>query len=75
VWSYYCQYAAFNNILPNYNVSRTGYNETDLTDNKASNTKIDFCSLQAPLQMILRLFGKVSLVMVMQFIKVQTGIT
>jgi hypothetical protein len=26
----------------NYNVSRTGYNETDLTDNKASNTKIDF---------------------------------
>ena len=24
------------------NVSRTGYNETDLTDNKASNTKIDF---------------------------------
>jgi outer membrane receptor protein involved in Fe transport len=36
------QYAAFNNILPNYNVSRTGYNETDLTDNKASNTKIDF---------------------------------
>ncbi len=30
------------NLLPNYNVSRTGYNETDLTDNKASNTKIDF---------------------------------
>nr|WP_157485435.1 TonB-dependent receptor [Flavobacterium sp. ACAM 123] len=36
------QFAAFNNILPNYNVSRTGYNEVDLTDNKASNTKIDF---------------------------------
>ena len=30
------------NLLPNTNVSRTGYNETDLTDNKASNTKIDF---------------------------------
>jgi hypothetical protein len=28
--------------LPNSNVSRTGYNEIDLTDNKASNTKIDF---------------------------------
>ncbi len=28
-------------LLPNENVSRTGYNETDLTDNKASNTKID----------------------------------
>lgn len=30
------------NLLPNYNVSRTGYNEVNLTDNKASNTKIDF---------------------------------
>lgn len=30
------------NLLPNYNVSRTGYNEVSLTDNKASNTKIDF---------------------------------
>ena len=30
------------NLLPNYNVSRTGYNEVDLTNNKASNTKIDF---------------------------------
>ncbi|MFE3871338.1 TonB-dependent receptor [Flavobacterium sp. ZS1P70] len=30
------------NLLPNYNVSRTGYNEIDLTNNKASNTKIDF---------------------------------
>ena len=30
------------NLLPNTNVSRTGYNEIDLTDNKASNTKIDF---------------------------------
>jgi hypothetical protein len=61
------------NILPNYNVSRTGYNEVDLTDNKASNTKIDFPSLQAfanDLEV-----GKVSLVLVMQFIKVQTGIT
>jgi outer membrane receptor protein involved in Fe transport len=30
------------NLLPNSNVSRTGYNEVSLTDNKASNTKIDF---------------------------------
>ncbi len=29
-------------LLPNENVSRTGYNETDLTDNKARNAKIDF---------------------------------
>jgi len=28
--------------LPIDKVSRTGYNETDLTDNKASNTKVDF---------------------------------
>ena len=30
------------NLLPNKNVSRTGYNEVDLTNNKAGNTKIDF---------------------------------
>ena len=30
------------NLLPNTNVSRTGYNEVDLTDNKVANTKIDF---------------------------------
>ncbi|TDE06682.1 TonB-dependent receptor [Flavobacterium hiemivividum] len=30
------------NLLPSYNISRTGYNEVDLTDNKATNTKIDF---------------------------------
>ena len=29
------------NLLPSTNVSRTGYNEVDLTDNKVSNTKID----------------------------------
>lgn len=29
-------------VLPNYNVSRTGYNETDLTDNKVQNAKVDF---------------------------------
>ena len=29
------------NALPNYNVSRTGYNEVDLTDNKVSNSKFD----------------------------------
>ena len=32
----------FNQILPNENVSRTGYNEIDLTDNKVRNAKIDF---------------------------------
>ena len=30
------------NLLPDTNVSRTGYNEVDLTNNKAANTKIDF---------------------------------
>lgn len=30
------------NLLPSTMVSRTGYNEVDLTDNKVSNTKIDF---------------------------------
>ncbi|MFH6945658.1 TonB-dependent receptor domain-containing protein [Flavobacterium sp. FlaQc-50] len=34
--------AAAVNLLPNTNVSRTGYNEIDLTNNKAGNTKIDF---------------------------------
>ena len=34
--------AAAVNLLPSTNVSRTGYNEVDLTDNKVSNTKIDF---------------------------------
>ncbi len=34
--------AAAVNLLPSTNVSRTGYNEVDLTDNKASNAKIDF---------------------------------
>ena len=30
------------NILPNETISRTGYNETDLTDNRVANTKADF---------------------------------
>ncbi|MGV9004751.1 TonB-dependent receptor [Flavobacterium sp.] len=30
------------NILPNENVSRTGYNEVDLTDNVVKNAKVDF---------------------------------
>jgi outer membrane receptor protein involved in Fe transport len=30
------------NLLPDTNVSRTGYNEIDLTDSKAMNTKLDF---------------------------------
>jgi outer membrane receptor protein involved in Fe transport len=33
--------AAAVNLLPSYNVSRTGYNETDLTDNKVANAKVD----------------------------------
>jgi outer membrane receptor protein involved in Fe transport len=37
------------NLLPNYNVSRTGYNEVDLTNNKAANTKIDFSFHLRPL--------------------------
>lgn len=36
------QFSVFNQILPNENVSRTGYNEVDLTDNKVRNAKIDF---------------------------------
>jgi outer membrane receptor protein involved in Fe transport len=36
------QLTAFQAILPNTNVSRTGYNEIDLTDSKAMNTKLDF---------------------------------
>lgn len=36
------QFSVFNAILPNENVSRTGYNEIDLTDNKVRNAKIDF---------------------------------
>ncbi len=30
------------NLLPDTNVSRTGYNETELTDNKVRNAKVDF---------------------------------
>ena len=30
------------NILPNIDISRTGYNETDLTESVVKNTKIDF---------------------------------
>ncbi len=36
------QLAVFQAILPDYNVSRTGYNETDLTDSKAKSAKVDF---------------------------------
>lgn len=35
--------------LPSEKVSRTGYNEVDLTDNKVSNTKIDFSLHYRPL--------------------------
>jgi outer membrane receptor protein involved in Fe transport len=41
--------AAAVNLLPNYNVSRTGYNEVDLTNNKAGNTKIDYSFHLRPL--------------------------
>ncbi|MBP1225860.1 TonB-dependent receptor domain-containing protein [Flavobacterium sp. 1355] len=34
--------AGASNILPNSIVSRTGYNEIDLTNNKAANKKVDF---------------------------------
>ena len=34
--------ASLVNLLPNTNVSRTGYKEVELTDNRASNTKLDF---------------------------------
>ena len=30
------------NLLPNENITRTGYNETDLTESKVKNAKIDF---------------------------------
>ena len=30
------------NLLPNFDISRTGYNETDLTESKVKNAKIDF---------------------------------
>jgi iron complex outermembrane recepter protein len=36
------QFTAFNSILPNYNVARTGYKEQDLTDNKIKSVKADF---------------------------------
>lgn len=36
------QFPVFQGILPNENVSRTGYNEVDLTDNKVKNAKVDF---------------------------------
>ena len=47
------------NLLPNTNVSRTGYNEVDLTDNKVSNTKID-------LSLHLRPFGDEKLEVILQ---------
>jgi outer membrane receptor protein involved in Fe transport len=36
------QFAVFDAVLPNMNVSRTGYNEVDLTDNQVRNAKVDF---------------------------------
>lgn len=36
------QFTLFDAVLPNENVSRTGYNETDITDNKVRNAKVDF---------------------------------
>ncbi|TDX13318.1 TonB-dependent receptor domain-containing protein [Flavobacterium sp. S87F.05.LMB.W.Kidney.N] len=57
--------AGASNLLPNSMVSRTGYNEIDLTDNKASNIKIDF-SLHA------RPFGDEKLEIIWQS-KIGTG--
>jgi outer membrane cobalamin receptor len=37
------------NLLPSENVSRTGYNEVDLTDNKIENVKTDFSLHYRPL--------------------------
>jgi outer membrane receptor protein involved in Fe transport len=34
--------AGLANLLPKENISRTGYNESDLTNYKAANTKVDF---------------------------------
>jgi outer membrane receptor protein involved in Fe transport len=36
------QFTLFDAVLPNQNVSRTGYNEIDITDNKVRNAKVDF---------------------------------
>jgi outer membrane receptor protein involved in Fe transport len=47
------------NVLPNENVSRTGYNEVDLTDNKVRNAKVDF-------SLHLRPFGNENLEVVWQ---------
>jgi hypothetical protein len=47
----YSSIYVFRSILPNSTVSRTGYNETDLTDNKASNTKMDLSLHYRPLEM------------------------
>ncbi|MCM0665646.1 TonB-dependent receptor [Flavobacterium tyrosinilyticum] len=57
--------AGASNLLPNSMVSRTGYNEIDLTDNKAANMKVDF-SLHA------RPFGDERLEVVWQS-KIGTG--
>lgn len=35
-------FAPLSTLLPKQNVSRTGYNEVDLTDNKVKNAKVDF---------------------------------
>ncbi len=43
------QHTVFKSILPRYNVSRTGYNEGDLTDYRAGNTKMDFSFHLRPL--------------------------
>jgi hypothetical protein len=67
------QFAAFNSTS-NYNVSRTGYNEVDQRIIRRVILQDRFSLHYKPLQMTLRLFGKVSLVLVMRFIKEQTGI-
>ena len=57
------------NLLPNIDISRTGYNETDLTESKVENAKIDFSLHFSHGQMILKSFGNLNLVLEIQSTK------
>jgi hypothetical protein len=67
------QFTAFNSIPPNYNVSRTGYNEVDLTDNKRVTPRSIFLFIKPFANDVEVILAKVSF-LVMRFIKEQTGI-
>jgi hypothetical protein len=62
------------NFYPSTNVSRTGYNEIGLTDNKASNTKIDFSFITNLLQNDVEVIWQSKFGFEMLFIREQTGI-